>query len=163
MHAMLALAASHLEKLIPHGLTKVAQSHRLEALKGLNSALLQPFMSAEDGDAAIAACYALFMQSWYMDDGLQSSLVLTRSLDFTTTQVRDQNLGSIFASENRNRRLSSMKSRIEDCPKFDIDFVHAALRSLEALEPVLKFDFECDLLNGLVNAFRAYYGAAEEG
>jgi len=163
MHAMLALAASHLEKLAPNGLTKIAQAHRLEAFKGLNNALTSPFTTPEDGDAAIAACYALFMQSWYMDDGLQSSLVLTRSLDLTTKQVREQNLGSIFASENKDTRFSSMKARIKDCPKFDVDFIDAAVYSVEALGSLFVFDFEFELWNGLVDAFRSYYGDAEEG
>lgn len=163
MHAMLALSASHLEKLAPNGLTSIAQSHRLEAIRGLNIALASDLINAEEGDAAIAACYALFMQSWYMDDGLQSSLVLTRSLDLTTKQVRDQQLGSIFASENGETRLSSMKTRIKDCPKFDIDFIDAAVRSIEALEPLLEWDFERELWGGLVDAYTAFYGDAVDG
>lgn len=163
MHAMLALSASHLEKLAPNGLTKIAQSHRLEAFKGLNDALTKPPQTPEEGDAAIAACYALFMQSWYMDDGLQSSLVLTRSLESTTQQVKDQNLGSIFAGENKDTRFSSMKSRIKDCPKFDIDFVDAATKSIDALRPLLRRDFEVTLWTGIAEAFQAYHNDAEEG
>lgn len=163
MHAMLALSASHLEKLAPNGLTSIAQSHRLEAIKGLNTALTQPLHNAEEGDAAIAACYALFMQSWYMDDGLQASLVLTRSLDLTTKQVRQQQPDSIFAGENGETRLTSMRTRIKDCPKFDVDFIDTAVTSIEALEPLLEWDFERELWSGLVDAFTAFYGEAVDG
>jgi hypothetical protein len=163
MHAMLALSASHLEKLAPNGLTDIAQSHRLEAIKGLNTALIKPLHTPEDGDAAIATCFALLMQSWYMDDGLQASFVLTRSLDATTKQVRDQELGSIFACESSETRFNSMKNRIQDCPRFDIDFINAAINSIEALGPVLTSNFEIDLWTGLVEAFRAFYGDAAEG
>ena len=163
MHAMLALSASHLEKLAPNGLTTIAQSHRLLAIKGLNNALANPLYSAEEGDAAIAACYALFMQSWYMDDGLQASLVLTRSLDLTTKRVRDQQLGSIFAGETGETRLSSMKGRIKDCPKFDEDFIGAAVSSVGALEGLLEWEFERELWGGLRDAFGAFHGEAVDG
>ena len=64
MHAMMALSASHLERLTPSHLLPTAQSHRLRAISGLNAALSSPLSSTAGGDAAIATCYALLMQSW---------------------------------------------------------------------------------------------------
>jgi hypothetical protein len=163
MHAMLALAASHLEKLAPSGLTAVAQSHRFNAMKGLNEALEKPLRSAEDGDAAIAACYALFMQSWYMDDGLQASLVLTRTSDLTARRVQAQKIGSIFAQESPDSRLDSMRTRIKDCATFDPDFIQSAIQSTTALLPLCTQQFEKDLLAALVEAFQALSGPTLEG
>jgi hypothetical protein len=97
MHAILALSASHLDKLAPSGLTNVAESHRLAAIKGLNSGLDTPLQSAEEGDAVLATCFALLLQSWYMDDGLRSFLILIRSCDLMTKHMHTQNVDSILS------------------------------------------------------------------
>lgn len=163
MHAMLALAASHLEKLAPSGLTSMSQMHRLSAIKGLNAALDKPMKKAEDGDAAIAACYALYMQSWYMDDGLSASLVLTRSSDFTTKRVQAQRIGSIFAQQSADTRLDNMRTRLTNCPKYDTDFIQSALSSMSAVLPLCKVDFEKILVLALLEAFESLTGSSFDG
>ncbi|KAL3417070.1 C6 transcription factor [Phlyctema vagabunda] len=153
MHAMLALAASHLEKLTHCGLTSIAQSHRLAAIKGLNAALGKPMDHKEEADAAIGACYALLMQSWYMEDGLQASLILTRSCEFTTRKVQAQNLGSILAEEGPDSRISNMRARMKDTPDFDDKFIDAAVKSTSDLLPLCEDKYQRTLFDGLIQAF----------
>src|SRR4051794_15894319 len=119
MHAMLALSASHLHKLGVNNLTLPAQTHRLAAITGLNQTLSKPLSNSEEGDAVIATCYALLMQSWYMDDGLQASLVLTRSCEWTTRWVRGQGVRSLLAGDGEEMRVSTMRGRLKDVPRFD--------------------------------------------
>jgi hypothetical protein len=90
-HALLALSASHLDKVTTGGFTTTAQSHRFSAIRGLNNALHQPVTTAEQGDSILATCYAVLMQSWYMDDGLTPFLILTRSCDSVTRHIQSQN------------------------------------------------------------------------
>ena len=157
MHAMLALSASHLEKLAPSCLTVAAQNHRLAAIKGLNEALSQPLNGTEEGDAAIAACYALLMQSWYMDDGLQASLVLTRSCGYTTNWVREQEFKSILSGEDEETRLATMKGRFKDAPKFDREFVERGLQSLRGLEALCEEPVHVKAFDGLKEAYQSLY------
>lgn len=149
MHAQLALAASHLNKLTSCGLTDVALSHRLAAIKGLNSILDRPLQNAEDGDAIIATCYALLMQSWYMDDGLQSFLIYTRSCNLMMEHVRDQQVESLFAQQDPISRVESMRSRLKGAPVFDLNFLRFASLSLNALRPICRHIFERELLTSL--------------
>ena len=155
MHAMLALSASHLRKIspVPSCLSGPAQTHRLAAMKGLNEALSRPFCSSEEADAAIAATYALLMQSWYMDDGLQASLVLTRSCEWTTRWVRKQNVKSILAEEDKYTRLAIMRGRIKDAPRFDVEFAEKAAASVQALEQLCSERFQLQVFNQLKKTF----------
>ena len=163
MHSILALAASHLDKLARCGLTAVAQSHRLLAIKGLNKASGQSSQSAEDGDAVIAACNALLMQSWYMDDGLQSFLIMTRSCNLVTGQIQARKIGAILAYEDLGSRLHNVRARLEGASPFDAVFIHAATVSLDALRPLYRQDFEKDLLACLFNGFRSLSKTPTEG
>jgi hypothetical protein len=155
MHAMLALSASHLEKLAPSSLTVTAQNHRLAAIKGLNEALSQPLSSTEEGDAAIAVCYALLMQSWYMDDGLQASLVLTRSCGYTTKWVREQKFKSILSEDDEEARLATMKGRFKDAPRFDTKFIERGLGSLQGLEALCEEEVHFKVFDGLREAYQS--------
>jgi hypothetical protein len=146
MHALLALSAAHLEKLSRSDLTKVTQSHRLNAIKGLNERLNKPLQTAEDGDAIIATCFALLMQSWYMDDGLESFLVMTRSCDLMTKHVRAQKVGSILASDNFNSRIENMRPRLKGAACFNLEFLQTASQSLDALVPLCNNTYEMELL-----------------
>ncbi|KAK0122589.1 hypothetical protein ONS96_009630 [Cadophora gregata f. sp. sojae] len=134
MHAMLALSASHLERLTPSHLTSTAQSHRLLAISGLNTALSRLLPSSTDGDAAIATCYALLMQSWYMDDGLSASIILTRSVNSTTKWVREQRVRSLLACDDEGTRRAGMKGRLRGAPGFEGGFVDGAVGALGGLE-----------------------------
>lgn len=155
MHAMMALSASHLEKLAPSRLTVPAQQHRLAAIKGLNQALERPLRSTEEGDAAIATCYALLMQSWYMDDGLQASLVLTRSCYSTTKWVREQKVRSLLSGDDKCSRLKTMKGRLRGAPGFDTVFVGGAIEALDGLKPMCEEEFQTRLFGELRAAFES--------
>lgn len=156
MHAMLALSASHLEKLAPSCLTVAAQNHRLAAMKGLNEALVQPITSSEEGDAAIATCYALLMQSWYTDDGLQTFLVVMRSCDYTSKWVREQKIKSVLSGEDEVVRLDTMKGRFKDAPKFNENFTERGLLSLQALELLCEHDVHFQVFDALKEAYESF-------
>ncbi|KAH6707890.1 hypothetical protein BKA61DRAFT_739144 [Leptodontidium sp. MPI-SDFR-AT-0119] len=160
MHAMMALSASHLGKLTPSHLTSIAQSHRLHAISGLNAALSNPLTSTADGDAALATCYALLMQSWYMDDGLPASLILTRSVHTTTRWVREQKIRSLLAGDDEGTRVASMKGRLRDAPAFSKDFVDKALDALGPLGNLCEESYQKDLFNVLREAFGKLGGSS---
>ncbi|KAH7323519.1 hypothetical protein BKA65DRAFT_598120 [Rhexocercosporidium sp. MPI-PUGE-AT-0058] len=153
MHAMLALSASHLSKLTPSALLSIAQTHRLHAISGLNAALSNSLLSTADGDAAIATCYALLMQSWYMDDGLPASLILTRSVHTTTRWVREQRVCSLLACDDEGTRVAGMKGRLRDAPAFDRSFVDGALEALKPLEDLCEEGYQKDLFAVLKDAY----------
>ncbi|MCJ1446031.1 MAG: hypothetical protein MMC23_006536 [Stictis urceolatum] len=109
---------------------------------------------AEAGDAAIAACYALMMQSWYMDDGLKSFLILSRSCSAVHGQVRESGVGAVFAQDDRMARVERMKKKFEGAPRFSETFLEHAIQSLEALRGLCEELFELDLIGRLEDCFR---------
>jgi hypothetical protein len=162
MHAVLALSASHLEKLSKSGLTKVAQAHRLAAITGLNSCLDKPLQTAEDGDAIIATCYALLMQSWYMDDGLETFLVMTRSCDLITRHVRSQKVDSILARDDCSR-VENMRPRLEGAPSYDVAFLSLAWQSLDAVGALCSESYQMKLLLSLQQCISSMAKSHMEG
>ena len=152
-HALLALSASHLDKITTGGFTTTAQSHRFSAIKGLNNALHQPVTTAEEGDSILATCYALLMQSWYMDDGLATFLILTRSCDSVTRRIQSQNAGSILAEENLDSRMERVQMRLNGVPTFNTECLYSAVSSLDALRPYCYQTFENKLLASLQGSF----------
>lgn len=153
MHALLALSASHLNKLTTSGFTTIAQSHRLSAMKGLNNVVNQPVKTAEQGDAILATCYALLMQSWYMDDGLSAFLVLTRTCNSVAQHIQSQKVGSILAQDNPDSRIDSVRARLNGTPAFNIECLRSALLSLDALQPYCQLAFEKKLWATLRDCF----------
>lgn len=163
MHALLALSASHLEKLSKSGLTKIAQAHRLAAITGLNNCLDKPLQTAEDGDAIIATCYALLMQSWYMDDGLESFLVMTRSCDLITKHVRGQKVDAILARDDMDSRVENMRSRLEGAPSYDMAFLNLAWQSLDAVGALCSENYQMKLLLSLQQCISSMSKSHMEG
>lgn len=153
MHALLGLSASHLSKVSPASLTSVAEDHRLRACKGLNEALSGPLKSIEEADAVIAACHALLLQSWYMDDGLNAFLVFTRSVNLVALQVRTQNIQALFAKEDFDSRTEIMKTRLDGLPTFNPAFIEEAQASLDMILPLCLKPYQQELQRILLTNF----------
>lgn len=162
MHAILALSASHLEKLSKSGLTKVAQVHRLAAITGLNRHLEKPLKTAADGDAIIATCFALLMQSWYMDDGLESFLVMTRSCDLITKHVRGQNVDAILARDDCSR-VENMRSRLHGAPNYDLGFLSMSAQSINDVGLLCEEGYQWKLLASLQRCIESLAKSHMEG
>lgn len=162
MHAILALSASHLEKLSQSGLTKVAQAHRLAAITGLNSHLDKPLKTAADGDAVIATCFALLMQSWYMDDGLESFLVMTRSCELLTKHVRSQKVDAILARDDCSR-VENMRPRLHGASSYDLDFLSLASQSVNDVGLLCEESYQWKLLTSLQQCIASLAKSQMEG
>jgi hypothetical protein len=70
MHAMLALAASHLDAISNANVAEQAIQHRILAVKSLNEALSTPPKNTCEQDARIAAALALAFQCSHLQDGM---------------------------------------------------------------------------------------------
>lgn len=163
MNALLGLSASHLSKISPASFTAVAQDHRFKACKGLNEALSAPLKSIEEADAVIAACHALLLQSWYMDDGLNAFLVLTRSCNVVAHQIRGQNIQALLAKEDLDSRTELMRSRLDGTPSFNTDFINDAKSSLDAIFPVYTKTYQRELHEILLANFLSLSQAPTQG
>jgi hypothetical protein len=132
MHAILGMAASHLQLVGGVDLRATAIQHRILAIKGCNAAISQTRRSGSDGDAILAACYALAFQSSYISDGLQEFFQMVRGCSLLTNQLRAENLPmAFFLTEQDHWRF--MADKLVDLPTINPELVEGAGRSLNAL------------------------------
>lgn len=136
MHAMLGLAASHLTVTTRADYSSIALQHRVKAIQGFNEALSKQTRSGSDGDALLAAVYALTFQSSYLSDGLREFLTLIRGCALVSYQMIANDVPISF-SISLEEHHEYMSSRLHDLPTIDGEFVRGAQQSLAAISPLL--------------------------
>ncbi|KAH6716696.1 hypothetical protein BKA61DRAFT_572772 [Leptodontidium sp. MPI-SDFR-AT-0119] len=134
MHAILGLAASHLELLTGADLSSQAIHHRILAIKGSNEGLQLKTRSGSDGDALLAACYLLTFQSSYMKDGIHEFFQFVRGCALLSNQLREEKVPMAFFLTS-NDHFSFMEKRLTDLPIINDELLESAERSLVELPP----------------------------
>jgi hypothetical protein len=137
MHALLGLAASCLSFNSNVDYSSLAISHRLLAIKGVNEGLSSTSRTSDDGDALLAACYALTFQSSYLKDGISEFLIMVRGCALVSLQLQHENLDVSF-SITPNDHFEFMEQRLEDLPSVDADLYEGSAASLKALLPLCE-------------------------
>ncbi len=137
MHAILGLAASHLELLTGADLSSAAMHHRVLAIKGSNSALQISNRTGSDGDALLAACYLLTFQSSYMKDGIHEFFTFVRGCSLLSNQLRDEKVPMAFFLTSSDH-FSFMEKRLVDLPIINEELLDSAERSLVVLPPYFE-------------------------
>jgi len=137
MHAILGMAASHLELITTAPLSELAIQHRLLAIRGSNVALKQKNRTGADGDALLAVCYLLAFQSSYMKDGLEEFFTMVRCCSLLTAQLKAENLPMAFFLTEKDH-FYFMEERLLNLPVIDKELLEGAEKSLAVLP--LLFD-----------------------
>jgi hypothetical protein len=140
MHAILGLAATHLSVTSSANYTSKAINHRLIAIQGFNSALSRPLKrGSADGDALLAACYALTFQSSYMQDGLALSefLTMVRGCSIVSNRLATDGILSFFGITSEDH-FKHMETKLENLPVIEDGLRMGAAKSLEALDEMCK-------------------------
>ena len=79
MHAILGLAAHHLDLFMPGcGFARQGMQHRVKAIQQLNTFISRDVYSVADGDAAFGAVFSLIYQTSYVDDALFDYVTMMR-------------------------------------------------------------------------------------
>jgi hypothetical protein len=137
MHAMLGLAATCLAANTPAEYGSLALSHRLMAIKGLNEALSKAVWTRDDGDALLAACYALTFLSSYLKDGIFEFLTMVRGCGLLSLQLWNDNVDVSF-SIRPDEHHEFMKSRLNNLPDIDTDLLQDSASSFNTLLPLCE-------------------------
>ncbi|KAG5765336.1 hypothetical protein H9Q72_006588 [Fusarium xylarioides] len=131
-HAMLAVGASHLGLCNGNDYNSDAISHRVKAIKSLNSALNTPCKNKEEGDARYATLMALTWQSSYMPDVFQ----------FEDSAFR------MFTTEGHVQRVNDINSGF-DIGLSDHEAIDAGIASIKAIAPLSQTTLEISLAAAL--------------
>jgi len=159
IHSILALAASHLNAVSNANVGEEAISHRILAVKSLNTALSVPPKSQDERDARMAAAMALTFQSSHLQDGLLEFLTMVRGCNLI---AEDELLGqpdSAFYAFRQDGHLETMRSRLNSSQlnsvnREDLDTMAS---SLDQLDYLAMADFEIYFLSLLKNTISHAY------
>ncbi|KAL2019194.1 hypothetical protein VTK56DRAFT_9994 [Thermocarpiscus australiensis] len=149
MHAMLGLAASHLD-LYGGNCSSEALVHRVKAIQLLNQALSMPSASTAEGDARYAAIFALTFQASCMPDGMTEFLAMTRGCHIvgrTSMMVYEDSLFYDFTpggyADSVRRLIGGAAPSLEAGQEILVD---EFLKSLRALAPLCTSPLEVKFL-----------------
>jgi hypothetical protein len=148
MHAILSLGASHLSRLTGIDYRKESLTHRGLAIAGLNQALSQPAQTYGEGDAMLAACYALTFQASYMGDGLSDFITMVRGCALTTGKIRDEGVSTAFNLQP-DWHFKVMAPRMTNLPQVNPILLEDAFEALETIRPYLTDETDLDFHQAL--------------
>ncbi|KLP16142.1 uncharacterized protein LW94_13830 [Fusarium fujikuroi] len=152
-HAMLAVGASHLGLCNGTDYNSDAISHRVQAIKSLNSALSAPCQTKEEGDAQYATLMALTWQSSYMTDGMQEFLSMLRgcTIVFKSSVFQfEDSLFRMFSTEGHVQRVNDINNGF-DKGLSDHEAIDAGIASIKAIAPLGQSTLEIGLVTNLQN------------
>lgn len=163
MHAMLALGASHLDRLTPIAIyQKEALMHRGHAINGLNKALAQSRHDYGEADAMLATCYALTFQSSYMADGLQDFITFVRGCALATGKIRDENAPTAF-NLTPDRHYRVVEPRLRRLPSVNPVLISQALDALDGVQTYLQYPAEYKFYTAIRGVFTSLQQSSPAG
>ncbi|KAH8887678.1 hypothetical protein GQ53DRAFT_726027 [Thozetella sp. PMI_491] len=158
IHAMLGLAASHLDLCSEGSFSAPALTHRVTAIKLLNEALGRPCTSKAEGDARFAAMMALTFQASYLADGMIEFLSMTRGCQVVAASSIPDLGESLFRSFSREGHMSTVRTMVsvlDPLKALDAETVVTPfLTSLRALAPLCQSTLQLGVLASLERVAR---------
>lgn len=142
MHAILALGASHLNRVVPlPEYEKDALMHRGHAINGLNTCMAKSKHEYGEADAMLATCYALTFQAAYMTDGLSDFVIMVRGCALATTKIRHENAPTAFNLEP-DRHHDIIRPRLQNLPTLHAQHISQGMASLDEMQIYLENQVE---------------------
>ena len=143
MHSILGLGASELIA-ADSGLVEAALSHRLEAVKAIKRRLASPGASVDyaEGNALIAACFALTFQSAFLEDGMAEHMAFIRGIVIIAGQMARAGVDFMFSNLVAQDQAALLRPHVEKVvlPESMAEWRDGAGAALEALRPLCAGD-----------------------
>jgi hypothetical protein len=157
MHAILGLAASHLQMLTNAPFGPTALYHRGLAIKGSNQAMSLRVRTGSDGDALLASCYLLIFQSTYLDNAIPEFFLFVRGCSLLSRQLRAENLPMAFLL-TESSHFKFMEEHLKGLPVINPTLLDGAERSLLALPALFESSVHSKFYDSLI---RCIFGVKE--
>ena len=162
MHAILSLGASHLGRVTGTDYRKESLTHRGLAIAGLNQALSQKAQNYGDGDAMVAACYALTFQASYMGDGLSDFITMVRGCALTTGKVKEEEAPTAFNLQP-DWHYNVMAPRLQNLPQVNPILLEDGVDSLDMIRPYMATELDNNFHQALVNVVTSLLTSPQSG
>lgn len=140
-----------------------ALSHRVLAIRGLNNALSSSPKTSIEGDAILATCYALAMQSTYIGDSVEEFLTMFRGCHIVIAQQWPERFGSVFRRLDTDCQLHIASSKLISLPVIDSRYSGPAKESLEQLKQLCQGTLEISVVRQLLDIVLALETSSRDG
>lgn len=157
------MAASHLSLTSSSNLEMLALSHRIAAIKGFNEALTRNPTTQADGDALLATCYALALQSSYMGTSISEFLTMLRGVNLLISQDWSSKYGSVFKALNRDSQVAIADERLCSVPSLNKKAAVTGRQSLIRLRNLCDDALSRNIWSFLYEVFEACETSSREG
>lgn len=139
MHAILGFAASDL-MVKDSSLMAPALSHRLKAIKAIKKTLSDSPKADtfEEGNAMMAACFALTFQSVLLDDGMVEYMTFIRGVIIVAMRMYVQGAKLLLGEYLGARQEEVLQPFMEQVPLIEQSWATAAVAAIELLEPLCQ-------------------------
>lgn len=154
MHAILGMAASHLQLITGADFRSEAMHHRYLAIRGSNEAMSNLDRRHNNGDALLAACYLLAFQSSYMIDGMQEFFQTVRGCSQLNTHLVEDLLPlscEKYFRTTKTEHWSLVQQTLVDLPIIDMVLIEGAQQSLSILFPIISVPADLDFYARVVD------------
>lgn len=143
MHAILGLAASELMSDDPSLLTPAIE-HRVKAIRAVKRALTDApnADTFEEGNALMATCFALTLQSVLVDDGMVEYMTFIRGILIVAIQMWTKGAKLLFGAALSNQAKDALQPYMEVLPLVEQSWVEAAAAAIQGLRPLCENDTE---------------------
>lgn len=166
LHSILALSASDLTKTNTYSpeLKRTALAYRLKAITSLSASISLGIKSFEEGNAMIATCYNLFVQSVFIDDGLTEYMTFIRGAILIGKQMVERSMKFLFHSMwADDSEIYTLHPSLNNTPLISPKHVTAACLSLEKLHSLCLKKTELEMLGLLLSMARALFTSSRDG
>jgi hypothetical protein len=136
MHAILALAGSHIALQIENPNTKATLSHRHKAIIGLEEAFVRWPPQAEEAHIMLATSYLLCFQSSYIEDGFMEHILSLRGCALLSQLILSNGMKGPFAVQ-ANMHTALMELKLTNFPPLDQELACEALQSIKGFKHLL--------------------------
>ncbi|KAK0099353.1 hypothetical protein ONS95_003574 [Cadophora gregata] len=139
LHSMLALAAADIAaKQDEPEMKVIGMTHRVQAIESLNKAIDSGIKSFIQGNAMLAACFALLFHSVFISDGLGEYMSFIRGTVAVGMKMGQSRMKFLFEKAFGDEQMELIGPALKLAPLVHTDVSRAACRSLE------KFGFLCE-------------------
>ena len=161
---MLAVSASDIARSRSASqLTHAALAYRIKAVTSLNTAMSLGIQSFEQGNAMLATCYILFVQSTLIDDGLVEYMTFIRGCIIVGLQMLAKDMKFIFHSMWGDENIATLSPGLKSAPLIDPHAVKAACTSLDRLKHLCLRKAMVEMYERLLGTARALFISSQRG
>jgi len=143
MHAILGLAASELMCDDPSLITSAIE-HRVKAIRAVKRALADApkANTFEEGNALMATCFALTLQSVALDDGMVEYMTFIRGIIIVAIQMYIKGAKLLFGQMLGDAAKDALQPYMAELPLVEQSWVDGAAGAIQALRPLCQNDTE---------------------